>query len=123
MTIGIGEAFGYELEPTPWAAHAACANTSPDLFFPDKGGSTAAARAVCATCPVTTECLDYALRWRIPHGIWGGTSERERRRLRITGAPGPARLPRKIGCPDHCDCSGCRQARWRAGRIHNRRGL
>lgn len=76
------EALGYRLEPTPWAEHAACAGADPQPWFPTRGGSTIEARAVCAGCPVTGECLAYALRWDIRHGIWGGMSERQRRQLR-----------------------------------------
>ena len=67
-----------------WYVDAACRGTDPDLWFPPRGGDTAAAKAVCAGCSVKVECLDFALgrspaeKW----GIWGGTSERERRRLR-----------------------------------------
>lgn len=65
----------------PWAASALCAQTDPEMFFPDKGGSTRDAKAICATCPVRRECLDYALEHGERFGIWGGHSERERRKL------------------------------------------
>ncbi len=59
-----------------------CAQTDPDAFFPDKGGATTrAAKAVCAGCPVRTECLTYALDRGERFGVWGGMSERERHRL------------------------------------------
>lgn len=66
-----------------WQDHAACTD-HPDrsIFFPERGETTAAAKAVCATCPVKAECLDYAVRNHENYGIWGGTSERERRQLR-----------------------------------------
>jgi len=70
----------------PWIAEAACAGLSgpvaSDLFFPSRGEPTAGARVVCGGCPVREECLDYALRNGIQYGIWGGTSERERRSMR-----------------------------------------
>jgi WhiB family redox-sensing transcriptional regulator len=59
-----------------------CAQTDPDAFFPERGGSTRDAKAVCRACPVRNECLSYALEQDERFGIWGGTSERERRELR-----------------------------------------
>ncbi|MFD4740570.1 WhiB family transcriptional regulator [Streptomyces virginiae] len=64
-----------------------CAQTDPAEFFPDKGGSTAVAKRICFTCPVRRDCLDYALTNGEQHGIWGGTSERERRRLTARTTP------------------------------------
>ena len=52
-----------------------------DGFFPEKGGSTRQAKAVCLMCPVREVCLEYALDNEERHGIWGGVSERERRRM------------------------------------------
>ncbi|MCL4449452.1 MAG: WhiB family transcriptional regulator [Actinobacteria bacterium] len=54
----------------------------PDLFFPERGASTREAKAVCRGCIVRGECLEYALKNGERFGIWGGTSERERRRIR-----------------------------------------
>ena len=51
------------------------------LFFPSDGVGVDVARRICADCPVKSECLEYALANRIDHGVWGGTSERERRRI------------------------------------------
>lgn len=66
-----------------WHLKAKCRGTDPDLFFPGRGGSTRPARALCAACPVQAECLEYALLLRPKAlGIWGGTTERDRRRLR-----------------------------------------
>jgi WhiB family transcriptional regulator, redox-sensing transcriptional regulator len=53
-----------------------------EAFFPEKGGSTREAKRVCTTCPVRAECLEYALGNDERFGIWGGLSERERRRLK-----------------------------------------
>jgi len=61
---------------------AVCAQTDPEVFFPEKGGATAAAKAVCAGCPVRVECLEGALERGERHGIWGGLSEYERRPMR-----------------------------------------
>lgn len=65
-----------------WQVDALCAQTDPEAFFPEKGGSTRDAKKVCAACTVRDECLAYALEKDERFGIWGGLSERERRRLR-----------------------------------------
>ena len=65
-----------------WQADALCAQTDPEAFFPEKGGSTRDAKKICAQCEVKAECLEYALSNDERFGIWGGLSERERRRLR-----------------------------------------
>jgi WhiB family redox-sensing transcriptional regulator len=70
------------VEIQPWYEQAACRGTNADCFFPEKGGSTRAAKRICQTCQVTAECLDYALDNDERFGIWGGLSERERRRLK-----------------------------------------
>jgi WhiB family redox-sensing transcriptional regulator len=78
------EVFGLE-EPEgelAWQERALCAQTDPESFFPEKGGSTREAKRVCTTCEVRTECLEYALAHDERFGIWGGLSERERRRVR-----------------------------------------
>lgn len=65
-----------------WQVDALCAQTDPEAFFPEKGGSTRDAKKVCGACTVKQECLDYALANDERFGIWGGLSERERRKLR-----------------------------------------
>jgi WhiB family redox-sensing transcriptional regulator len=70
------------LQPLDWQAKARCTEVDPEIFFPERGGSSKAARAVCAQCEVRLKCLEYALNNKEQFGIWGGTSERERRRLR-----------------------------------------
>ena len=65
-----------------WRLQALCAQTDPEAFFPEKGGSTRDAKRICVGCPVKGDCLDYALDRDERFGIWGGLSERERRRLR-----------------------------------------
>jgi WhiB family transcriptional regulator, redox-sensing transcriptional regulator len=65
-----------------WFDRAACLHTDPDAFYPEKGGSSRAAKRVCHTCPVQAECLSYALANDERFGIWGGLSERERRQLK-----------------------------------------
>ena len=64
------------------AGQALCAQTDPEAFFPEKGGSTREAKRVCRGCEVRAECLEYALEHDERFGIWGGLSERERRRLK-----------------------------------------
>jgi WhiB family redox-sensing transcriptional regulator len=65
-----------------WQERALCAETDPEAFFPEKGGSTREAKRVCTGCEVKGECLQYALAHDERFGIWGGLSERERRRLK-----------------------------------------
>ncbi|MEA2716854.1 MAG: WhiB family transcriptional regulator, redox-sensing transcriptional regulator [Actinomycetota bacterium] len=65
-----------------WQWQANCLGVDPDLFFPERGASTREAKAVCRGCVVRTECLEYALINGEKFGIWGGLSERERRRIR-----------------------------------------
>ena len=65
-----------------WMDDAPCAQTDPEAFFPEKGGSTREAKKVCQTCDVRSECLEYALAHDERFGIWGGLSERERRKLK-----------------------------------------
>lgn len=70
-----------------WTELALCAETDPEAFFPEKGGSTRNAKMVCSRCPVRRDCLETALDRDERFGIWGGLSERERRRLKRTWAP------------------------------------
>ena len=66
---------------TIWMAEGNCAQEKPAVFFPSDGVGVEVARRICATCPVKEPCLEYALEQRIDHGVWGGCSERERRRI------------------------------------------
>lgn len=66
---------------TSWMAEGNCANQDPDRFFPSDGVGVEKAKKICDGCPVTEPCLEYALRNRIDHGVWGGCSERQRRRI------------------------------------------
>ena len=66
-----------------WRQDALCAETDPEAFFPEKGGSTREAKRVCMGCTVRAECLEAALANDERFGIWGGLSERERRRVRL----------------------------------------
>ena len=71
-----------EVEEKPWQDQANCLGVDPDLFFPERGASTREAKEVCRGCVVRPECLEFALVNSEKFGIWGGMSERERRRLR-----------------------------------------
>ncbi len=66
---------------TTWMAKGNCAEKPPALFFPSDGVGVEVARRICATCSEKAPCLEYALLNRIEHGVWGGCSERERRRI------------------------------------------
>ena len=79
-------------EPTPpgpvlfdipdWTERGRCGETDPEAFFPEKGGSTRDAKKVCMACEVRTECLEWAIDNDERFGIWGGKSERERRKIK-----------------------------------------
>jgi WhiB family redox-sensing transcriptional regulator len=67
---------------TSWMAEGNCRNYPPAVFFPSDGVGVDRARKICGNdCPVAARCLEYALDHRIEHGVWGGCSERERRRI------------------------------------------
>ncbi len=67
---------------TAWMADGNCRNYPPAVFFPSNGVGVDRARKICnQDCPVKDQCLDYAIDHRIEHGVWGGCSERERRRI------------------------------------------
>jgi WhiB family redox-sensing transcriptional regulator len=66
---------------TRWMEQGKCRRYSPETFFPSDIRGVARARRICAGCPVKERCLEYALYNHIEHGIWGGASERERRRI------------------------------------------
>jgi WhiB family redox-sensing transcriptional regulator len=70
-----------------WQDRALCQETDPEAFFPEKGGSTREAKRICGVCEVKRECLDYALQHQERFGIWGGLSERERRRMQRRAIP------------------------------------
>lgn len=66
---------------TSWMSHGNCAHRDPSMFFPSDGVGVEIARRACDGCPVKVQCLEYAIAERIDHGVWGGCSERERRRI------------------------------------------
>ncbi|MGI8794920.1 MAG: WhiB family transcriptional regulator [Acidimicrobiales bacterium] len=64
-----------------WMDDGMCRDLDPAIFFPSDGVGVEIARTICGECPVRDECLEFALRNRIDHGVWGGASERQRRRV------------------------------------------
>ena len=64
-----------------WRQHAACKGVEPDIFYPATDDEAEVAKAVCAICPVRQPCLEYALASRERDGVWGGATEKERRRI------------------------------------------
>ncbi|HEX6518300.1 MAG TPA: WhiB family transcriptional regulator [Nocardioidaceae bacterium] len=121
------------------AEHGLCTQTDPEIFFPDRGDNSHDARQVCGICPVRALCLEWALALPEQYGIWGGTTESERRRIRraratekpaepapvVKPVPKPAREPvtcgtrrgyqrhRRLGEPA---CDPCRWANAAADR-------
>ena len=75
------EASIYAAAEAAWMADGACRDVEPELFFPNEGVGVERARTICKRCPVCEACLDYAIAHHIEHGVWGGTSERGRRRI------------------------------------------
>lgn len=81
---------------TAWMVEGNCRDEPPARFFPSDGVGVEAAQRICAGCPVKSPCLEYALEQRVDHGVWGGASERERRRIlkrrrdNAAEAPSPA---------------------------------
>ena len=71
----------FDDSPTAWMGEGNCRDYPPATFFPSDGVGVEVAKRICATCPVAAQCLEYALDNHIDHGVWGGASERQRRRL------------------------------------------
>lgn len=80
-----------------WRFAALCAQTDPEAFFVEKGGSTREAKRICGRCEVKAECLQYALDHNERFGVWGGLSERERRTLKRKVRRAPRRVPAAAG--------------------------
>lgn len=68
-------------EERPWMVFGACREQDPDLFFPDTVRQAREAIAICNTCPVKGECLEYSLEARERFGVWGGLTDKQRRHL------------------------------------------
>ena len=95
-----GPDFPNIVAPPEWMADGLCAQVDPELFFPEKGDQAREAKRLCAGCDVRAECLAHALAHREAHGVWGGCSERERRRMRrpvVRQAPGCRRPDKREG--------------------------
>lgn len=104
-------------------SNGACSDADTDLFFPPRGEQSPEAMALCRSCPVTDECLDWALRHE-HHGIWGGMSERQRIQLRrkrgLSRVLSPQNIPQPLcgtnaGYTAHLrnrdrPCVSCKQA-------------
>lgn len=112
-------------EPESWKADGICAQVDPDLWYPEKGGSTKKAKKVCSNCPVREQCLNYAMDHNERFGIWGGYSERERRKLNrgidITPTPShgghqPSHACYQRGCrhPECCEANAAAARAYRA---------
>lgn len=78
----IGAGVNHMLKPERWMESGLCAQTDPELQFPEKGGSAHPGKTICRACPVAAECLEYALKTAQQDGIWGGYTARERLRMR-----------------------------------------
>lgn len=92
-----------------WQERALCAQTDPEAFFPEKGGSTREAKKVCGACEVRAECLEYALTRNEAFGIWGGLSERQRRALKRTRSASTVAAPAPEPVPADKTCLRCRE--------------
>ncbi len=71
------------MQERAWMASARCRSFPPIFFFPQDGAGVTVAMRACTSCPVKEECLEHALAKGIDHGVWGGASERQRRRIRV----------------------------------------
>lgn len=91
-------------DDTPWRDRAACRGQDPDLWFPNKGQTAKTGRSICASCPAVVQCLEHAVATQ-PEGMWGATSKRQRRRLRIIW------FQRAHAHRSDCDDPGCRWCR------------
>lgn len=96
-----------------WRERALCAQTDPEAFFPEKGGSVREAKKVCRRCPVRAECLADAVAHREQWGIWGGLTIRERRPL-YPELPAPVTARRNQGSQG-CGTAAGYQRHWRDG--------
>jgi WhiB family redox-sensing transcriptional regulator len=81
---------------TSWMVRGRCRDLPPEIFFPSDGVGVEVARRYCAECPVKAPCLEYALENHIEHGVWGGASERERRRIARSRRSIPVRAAEEV---------------------------
>lgn len=82
-----------QIDDRDWMKRANCLGINPDLFFPERGRVVKEAREICSECHVKSECLEYALTHGEKWGVWGGTSERDRRVIRRKRLQQGQRLP------------------------------
>jgi WhiB family redox-sensing transcriptional regulator len=103
--ISLAHLLGLDLSYDEWQRKSLCAQTDPEAFFPEKGGSTRDAKRICQRCPVIGDCLNAALANDERFGIWGGLSERERRRLKrnLEAANGAADADEDLDEDDELD--------------------
>lgn len=88
-----------------WVKDALCAQTDPDMFFPEPGRVAADAKQICAACDVREQCLAYALEHREREGIWGGKTPKQRSRMprpRICRNCGKRVTDSGVFCSDEC---------------------
>lgn len=104
------------MEPPAWHEQAACKGMGTDLFFSDRPEKITAAKAICATCPVQSQCQEWALDNIERNGVWGGASERQRRRMRRSWRRQPAQCGTDSGYYRHLrvtntpPCAECKKA-------------
>ena len=110
---------------TSWMGQGRCRELPPEVFFPSDGVGVEVARRHCAECPVKAPCLEYALENHIEHGVWGGCSERERRRIarsRRGLPPRPVAQPSQPGATTaraFTLANSYRQRSFRPGRVYS----
>jgi hypothetical protein len=122
-----------DIDPDRWRMDAACRGHDPDLFHPEKGDTVTAAKAlaICARCPVADTCREHAVEHR-ERGIWGGTSERQRKEVRTQRfrAAGGRRTPAPCGTDaayhrhrraGEEPCEACLEAQRQARRVRAQR--
>jgi len=80
---GVTRMMRAHLRSENWMEEALCSQVDPDLFFPEKGAASDAARAcrICESCPVQKQCLQFAVRTGTRWGVWGGVTERNLQRM------------------------------------------
>jgi WhiB family transcriptional regulator, redox-sensing transcriptional regulator len=80
------------IEPEPWMSESLCAETDPDLFFPELGVVAFQAKKICAACDVKAQCLKYAIDNNEEHGVWGGLTPQQRRGMGRPARPNPTEI-------------------------------
>ena len=109
---------GWSKIPGTWAAEAVCAQSDPEIFFPDKGQSYGIAKQICRVCPVQVQCLTFALDNGETHGIWGGTTHNDRRAM---GYRHRRNIELDYGAPEAPDDEDWHGTPWGIKRHHRNR--